>query len=995
MYLLLVSGTLAWAWPAADHWLPLEQSGAPLTDARFDSTVLLAPHLDLVGTADDPVAWWSADSEELYLRMRLDGRPEYDANDDHIALRPGEWVWMLELDGDTVVDRVIAVHDSRGSVALYGHADQRNGAYPDIELPDLLVEHKAPRTNGEVKRVDAFVRVEPAGGGAHFLDLRFPRASLRAHGVGDAASIRFAPATGTSAYLAWGDVAGCTGLCPSLGAAAADPVAIDADGDGLTTPEELARGTDPEDADADDDGVLDGDEPDGDTDGDGIPDVFDCDSDDDGILDGTEAGLDASDLGPDTDLKAKCFVADADPATSTDPYAADTDGGGLPDGAEDRNHNGRIDAWETDPNDPSDDVDTDGDGIPDALELLGEDGEIDDVDSDGDGIPDAVEGLDDADGDGIPNFLDTDSDNDGVPDSVEGVGDSDGDGIPDYLDPDTGLDSLLEQARYTGGACSSVPSGAASWLPALLALLAVRRRRLAALSLLVGPHALAQDVNAQRFTPSVDGGSFLKVEEASPTESTAGVALWIGHADDPLVMRRDDGSELGVLRSVTTADLTGFYSFGPLRLGVALPVHLHSEDILEGGGTRLGDARISARATALRLRAADGLDLGAQIEMLAPTATPDGFVGTGALGVRGAALGTLRAGALTAAVEVGARSGTGAELGALSIRPAALWGAGAHLALSDALGASLELDGEHWFGNAGVEGRTPIEWLAAAHVRTGPGHLRIGGGTGLTRGIGAPDFRLVAAVGWNIGATRARPAEVVELVEVEEVVEIEEPLEEAAVAEAEEPTDGALILRAISPGGDPIRGARMHLVGALTADLAADDAGVLKTRLAVGPHEVAIAAPGWSTVNRAFELEPASTMDITVVMTPEEEVLVDTEARRIFLQRKVFFELDRADLKLESLTVLDGLVEVLNGHPEILRLRIEGHTDTQGGDDYNLELSQARAESVVNYLVRAGIDPSRLEAHGLGESEPLQHGDTEEVHATNRRVEFHIVELAN
>lgn len=215
------------------------------------------------------------------------------------------------------------------------------------------------------------------------------------------------------------------------------------------------------------------------------------------------------------------------------------------------------------------------------------------------------------------------------------------------------------------------------------------------------------------------------------------------------------------------------------------------------------------------------------------------------------------------------------------------------------------------------------------------------------------------------------------------------------VAAPEEPIDGVLILRAITPGGDPVRGARVHFVGALTPDLAAGDDGVLKTRLAVGPHEVAIAAPGWSTVNRAFELEPAATMDITVVMTPEEEVLVDTEARRIFLQRRIFFELDRADLKLESLAVLDALVEVLNAHPEILRLRIEGHTDTQGTDDHNLRLSQARAESVVNYLVRAGIDPARLEAHGLGESEPLQHGDTEEVHATNRRVEFHIVELAN
>jgi hypothetical protein len=57
-------------------------------------------------------------------------------------------------------------------------------------------------------------------------------------------------------------------------------------------------------------------------------------------------------------------------------------------------------------------------------------------DQDSDGIPDNVEGAVDADGDNIPNFLDTDADGDGIPDAVEGAGDADGDGIPDFLDPD-------------------------------------------------------------------------------------------------------------------------------------------------------------------------------------------------------------------------------------------------------------------------------------------------------------------------------------------------------------------------------------------------------------------------------------------------------------------------------------------------------------------------------------------------------------------------------
>ncbi len=93
------------------------------------------------------------------------------------------------------------------------------------------------------------------------------------------------------------------------------------------------------------------------------------------------------------------------------------------------------------------DDDDDNDGIPDELEGSGDaDGDgipnyLDD-DSDNDGIPDAIEGAGDADGDGIPDYLDDDSDNDGIPDAIEGSGDTDGDGIPDYLDGDADNDTI-------------------------------------------------------------------------------------------------------------------------------------------------------------------------------------------------------------------------------------------------------------------------------------------------------------------------------------------------------------------------------------------------------------------------------------------------------------------------------------------------------------------------------------------------------------------------
>ena len=72
-------------------------------------------------------------------------------------------------------------------------------------------------------------------------------------------------------------------------------------------------------------------------------------------------------------------------------------------------------------------------------------------------------------------------------------------------------------------------------------------------------------------------------------------------------------------------------------------------------------------------------------------------------------------------------------------------------------------------------------------------------------------------------------------------------------------------------------------------------------------------------------------------------------------------------------------------------MKISAHTDSKGSDEYNLELSQKRAESVVNYLIAKGIDSGRLIAKGYGETRQVATNDTEEGRALNRRVEMRII----
>jgi outer membrane protein OmpA-like peptidoglycan-associated protein len=111
------------------------------------------------------------------------------------------------------------------------------------------------------------------------------------------------------------------------------------------------------------------------------------------------------------------------------------------------------------------------------------------------------------------------------------------------------------------------------------------------------------------------------------------------------------------------------------------------------------------------------------------------------------------------------------------------------------------------------------------------------------------------------------------------------------------------------------------------------------------------------------------------------------EIGKQFVLRGINFESGRADLTPDSHTVLDKVIASLNAYPEA-RLEIRGHTDSQGPANFNLELSQKRAESVRQYLIKGGIDPTRVTAIGIGEEEPMAPNSTPEGRALNRRIEF-------
>jgi len=106
-----------------------------------------------------------------------------------------------------------------------------------------------------------------------------------------------------------------------------------------------------------------------------------------------------------------------------------------------------------------------------------------------------------------------------------------------------------------------------------------------------------------------------------------------------------------------------------------------------------------------------------------------------------------------------------------------------------------------------------------------------------------------------------------------------------------------------------------------------------------------------------------------------------------FITHGILFDVNKATIKPSSMGVLNDIVKMMKDHSD-LKFSVEGHTDSDGDDKSNQILSEQRAESVKKALVDLGIDASRLQTKGWGESKPMGTNDTPEGKANNRRVEF-------
>jgi outer membrane protein OmpA-like peptidoglycan-associated protein len=198
---------------------------------------------------------------------------------------------------------------------------------------------------------------------------------------------------------------------------------------------------------------------------------------------------------------------------------------------------------------------------------------------------------------------------------------------------------------------------------------------------------------------------------------------------------------------------------------------------------------------------------------------------------------------------------------------------------------------------------------------------------------------------------------------------------------------GTLEVRVTGPNGEPLDAVAKVDAG----DPLSTQHGMTQTKVLPGGHSVAVHAVGYASTTQKVNITLGQTTVLAVVMQPA-KVVVSKE--KIEILDKIYFDTNKTTIKKQSYPLLDEIARVLMDNPDLLKVRVEGHTDSRGNDAANLKLSDGRAKAVMAYLVKAGVTAERLSAAGFGETRPVDPAQTEVAWEKNRRVEFVIEKRA-
>jgi uncharacterized repeat protein (TIGR01451 family)/MYXO-CTERM domain-containing protein len=773
-----------------------------------------------------------------------------------------------------------------------------------------------------------------------------------------------------------------------------------------------------------------------------------ADANDDGICDGT-SDLDHDGIAITVDFFVGFGNVGGHTPTDTDHDGApdckdlDSDADGIFDIQESKNAfldvtlvNGIIDATS----------DKDGDGIRDVAD----DSDLDHLADSDDVDPPKFGGLHDSriwsDDDGTPDFQDPDADGDNVDDGDDNCridvnpdqADTDGDGIGDKCDVEDGRTWGVQGAACGCSSSQQSPAGLLLILGALGIVIGRRRRRAAqaaAVAMLAVPTiASAQVVNGdfstERFQLASDREGILDVESGSVQKHLSlGLGLWFGYENDPLILNRTDNGTMHVGSLVSdqiSGELVGSLGLlDRLQIGVAVPLVLTQSDSIPTGGTTptapsqsfaVGDLRFIPKVRLVK-QSDFGADVSVWMALTAPTSSGQGFTGdAGFTAAPAVAVSRTFDNGLRTAFNLGYRTRARQMSLDLEVNDEVFAGLGAAKQFGD-----IEVDGGFAFATAannmfGAFNRNYAELkVGGSYDFTGPLLGFAAMGAGLSEGYGTPDWRLLVGV----RVDREKPEE-----KAAPLPPPPPPVCTVDCPDMDNDKDG------IKNADDQCRNDPEDFDQFEDADGCPDTDNDKDSIL-----DAADKCPNDAEDMDAFEDEdgcPETDNDQDTVLdaqdkcplqagAPENEgcpwpdtdgdgiidkfdncpkwkgtaehqgcnvkQLVKITESKLELYETTFFATNKAVIQKRSYKLLNNVAEVIKNHTD-LKISIEGHTDSQGSDAFNLKLSQMRAQAVMAYLVKRGVDPARLAAQGYGEDRPIADNKTAKGRAQNRRVEF-------
>jgi len=545
--------------------------------------------------------------------------------------------------------------------------------------------------------------------------------------------------------------------------------------------------------------------------------------------------------------------------------------------------------------------------------------------------------------------------------------------------------------------------------------------------------ALAQSSGfaLDRFDPAPAGSEWFALDSLDLRGNLRPAGGLVGdYAYKPLVIYNTDGSErsaivqeqlfLHVAASVVLADR--------VRLAMNLPVAALQDG---SGGTvngfsvqaptkpALGDLRLDADA---RLLGTNGepftFALGAQLFL--PTGDRDLFAGDGGVRVAPHLLAAGEVGWFAYAASAGFMVHTQQQAFVGDVM-------GDELLISGAVGAKLAE--RHVLVGAEVYGRTdltdagaifarhqsPLEGLLGAHVTTGDWRFGAGAGPGMTRGFGSPELRVVGSIEFAPAVGEAAPVEPAADKDGDGVPDADDACPDEPGVKTDDPktngcppsppaadrdkdgvpddSDACPDVPGVKTDDPKTNGCppdRDH-DGVVDGEDACPDVAGVKTN----DPKTNGCPPDPDRDKDGIPNDKDACPDTPGGPNPDPSKngcpMAVVQKGQIRILDQVKFRTASAVILPESDAILGAVLKILNDHPEIKQVSVEGHTDNRGGAGYNQLLSQKRAASVVNWLVSHGVVVDRLASVGYGQTRPLDSNSTDDGRRNNRRVEFHIV----